>query len=59
MGQQTRDTNVTALITHIRTSIDINRIFPFSHPPAVVSRGRPDQMPAVEALAAKFAAEAH
>jgi hypothetical protein len=59
VGQPGGETDVAPLATQIRRTLDIQRIFPFSHPPAVVLRGRPDQMPAAEALVAKFAAESH
>jgi hypothetical protein len=50
--------DVTPLVTQIRSTLDIRRMFPFSQPAAVVLRGRPDQMPAVEAMVAKFVADA-
>jgi hypothetical protein len=59
LAAQTRDTDVVALLTQIRIRTNIERLYPFSHPPAVVLRGRPDQIPAAEALVGKFAAEVH
>jgi hypothetical protein len=53
-----RQTDVSPLAAEIRSTLGIQRIFPFGQPAAVVLRGRPDQMPAVEALVAKFAADA-
>jgi len=54
-----KQADVTPLVTQIRTTAGIMRIFPFAHPPAVVLRGRPDQISTVEAMVAKFAADSH
>jgi hypothetical protein len=43
-----------ALATQIRASVDIKRVFPFTQPPAVILRGRPDQMSTVESIVGKF-----
>jgi hypothetical protein len=51
-----RPTDVSPLAEEIHSTVGIERVFPFDQPAAVVLRGRPDQMPAVEALVAKFAA---
>jgi hypothetical protein len=58
VGQQNSPIDVTPLATELRTALGIQRIFPFTQPSAVVLRARPDQMPAAEALVAKFAADA-
>jgi hypothetical protein len=47
------------LAAQIRSTVDIQRLYPFGDPPAVVLRGRPDQMLTVEALVAKFVADSH
>jgi len=52
-----KEADVTPLVTQIRFTLDIRRLFPFGQPAAIVLRGRPDQMPAVEAMVAKFAAD--
>jgi hypothetical protein len=59
LGPQTSDTDLTALVTQIRATTGVNRIFPLNRPPAVVLRGRPDQMRTVEGMVAKFLSEAH
>jgi hypothetical protein len=43
------------LATQIRSTVGIQRVFPIGYPPAIVLRGRPDQMSTVEALVAKSA----
>ena len=58
VGKASGEPDLTALVGEIRSTLGIQRIFPFSHPPAIVLRGRPDQMPTVEALVARFGAEA-
>jgi hypothetical protein len=58
VGQPGSPADLASLLTQIR-STGIMRIFPFSKPAAVVLRGRPDQMPTVEALVTKFGAEVH
>jgi len=50
--------DVTALVTQIRSKAAIQRVMPLSEPPAVVLRGRPEQMPAVEELVAEYQAGA-
>lgn len=59
VGRETSPEDLTALASQIRTTAAIIRLFPISHPPAVVLRGRPDQMATVETLVAKFAAGSH
>jgi hypothetical protein len=46
--------DLTALTTEIRTTADIQRIFPLGDHRAVILRGRADQMSTVEALVAEF-----
>jgi len=55
VGQQSGPTDLTPLVSELRSTLGLQRLFPFSQPPAVVLRGRPDQMPAAAALVAKFA----
>jgi len=52
LGQQA---DAAPLAAQIRSAVGIQRVFPFGYPPAVVLRGRPDQMSTVEALVAKSA----
>ncbi len=54
-----RQADVAPLVTRIRSTLDIQRLYPFANPSAVVLRGRPDQMSSVEAMVAEFASEAH
>jgi hypothetical protein len=58
VGQQSGPMDVTPLVSQLRSTLGLQRVFPFSQPPAVVLRGRPDQMSTAAALVAKFAAEA-
>jgi len=46
--------DLSTLTTQIRTTALVQRIFPLVERHAIVLRGRPDQMPATEALVAKF-----
>jgi hypothetical protein len=48
---------LTALVTELRSATQIQRLFPFSQPAAVILRGRPDQIPLAEAMIAKFGAD--
>jgi hypothetical protein len=57
LAPQTSTADLTTLVTKIRAELDIRRMFPLAAPPAVVLRGRPDQMPAAEAMVAKFVAD--
>jgi len=56
VGQQSGNAALTALATQIRTTAGIMRIFPFSQPPALILRGRPDQIATAELLVGRFAA---
>ncbi len=47
--------DVTPLVTELRATLGLMRVFPILPRSAVVLRGRPDQMPAAAALVAKFA----
>ena len=58
MGHPTSSADLVALITQIRTTLDVMRIFPFNASSAIVLRGRPDQIQAAEALVAKSTASA-
>jgi hypothetical protein len=53
-----RQIDVSPLAAEIHSTLGIQRVFPFGQPPAVVVRGRPDQMSTVEAMVAKFGASA-
>jgi type II secretory pathway component GspD/PulD (secretin) len=52
LAHQTNE--VATLVSQIRTTGQIQRVFPYGQPAAVVLRGRPDQMSTVEAMVAKF-----
>jgi hypothetical protein len=58
VGQKTSSADLTALVTQIRTTADVQRIFPLSQPSAVVLRGRPDQISTAELLVGRFEAKA-
>jgi hypothetical protein len=45
--------DLTRLVTEIRTTMGIQRVFPLDARSAVIVRGRPDQMPAIEAIVSK------
>ena len=51
--------DVTPLATKLRSTLDLQRLFPIPERSAVVLRGRPDQTTAAAALVAKFAVDAH
>jgi hypothetical protein len=48
---------LTTLVSQLRAATQIQRIFPFSQPAAVILRGQPDQMPLMEAMISKFGAD--
>jgi hypothetical protein len=58
MGHSTSSADLVALITQIRNTLDIMRIFPLTSSSAIVLRGRPDQIQAAQALVAKSTASA-
>jgi hypothetical protein len=58
VGQETSSADLTALVSQIRTTAGVMRIFPFTQPSAVVVRGRPDQMSTAELLVGRFEAKA-
>jgi hypothetical protein len=52
-------TDVTPLVSQIRQTLQVQRIFPFSQPPAVIMRGRPDEVSIAALLVQNFADKAH
>jgi hypothetical protein len=59
VGQKTSVADLAALVTQIRTTAAIMRIFPLSQSAAVLLRGRPDQISTAELLVGRFAASVH
>jgi hypothetical protein len=59
VGQKTSVADLTALVTQIRTTTGIMRLFPLLQSPAVLLRGRPDQISTAELLVNRFAASVH
>jgi hypothetical protein len=50
--------DVAPLAAEIRTTLGVQRVFPITTRSAIVLRARPDQIPAVQSLIAKFPANA-